>query len=100
MYNGRYGPYYRCKNKCKTPKIKGELLNRIEKIFEENESNVEYESHESKIKCPKCKTGNITLNINPDNKYKHLKCSNKNCDWKVNNININKSQINEIQIYT
>ncbi|WP_296862207.1 UvrD-helicase domain-containing protein [uncultured Methanobrevibacter sp.] len=98
VYNGRYGPYYRCKNKCKTPKIKGELLNRIEKIFEENESNVEYESHESKIKCPKCKTGNITLNINPDNKYKHLKCSNKNCDWKVNNININKSQINEIQL--
>lgn len=98
VYNGKYGPYYRCKNKCKTPKIEGEKLKRIEKILEEIESDIEYKSYKSKVKCPKCKTGNITLKINPDNKYKHLECSNNDCDWKINRININKSEIDEIQL--
>lgn len=98
VYNGKYGPYYRCKNKCKTPKIEGEKLKRIEKILEEIESDIEYETYESKVKCPKCKTGNITLKINPDNKHKHLKCSNNGCDWKVKRININKSEIDEIPL--
>ncbi|WP_405267805.1 UvrD-helicase domain-containing protein [Methanobrevibacter sp.] len=94
VYNGRYGPYFRCPSKCKTPKIKGDKLKRITEILNKD---VEFEKFKSKLNCPKCGEGKVTLQINPNNNQKSFTCSNDGCDFDGGFTNINKSKLNEIK---
>ena len=96
--NGRYGPFYSCSNRCKTPKLTGEKLERVNKIIQEMEANIEFETHESNLDCPKCGEGKVVLKINPENKNKSFGCSNETCDWDGGKTKIDADDLDKIQI--
>lgn len=96
--NGKYGPFYSCSNRCKTPKLEGEKLGRVNKIIEDMESDIDFEVHKSHLKCPKCSQGNIILKIHPENKSKSFACSNEECDWSGGKTSIDLKDLDKIQI--
>ena len=85
--NGRYGPFFSCSNRCKTPKIKGERLKRINDIIGYEDESIKFETVSSKLTCPKCGEGNVILKIHPVNKRKNFACSNDDCDWDGGSFN-------------
>lgn len=93
--DGRYGPYLKCVNGCKTPKLQGKRLKRVKKILN---IATEYEYIKSSLKCPHCKDGKISLKINPDTKKQQFACSNEECDFEGGFTNIDKSQLKNIKI--
>ena len=94
VYLGKYGPYYRCPTKCKTPKIKKDKLKRILNIVDKKYEN---EKHESDLICPKCGKGNVTLNFNLKYKFQYFACSNDDCDWNGGLTNIDKNDLDKIR---
>lgn len=96
--NGKYGPFFSCSNRCRTPKITGEKLERVNMIIEEMERNINFETHEVNLDCPECGIGKVTLNINPDNKQKHFACSNDECSWKGGKTSIDLDDLDKIEI--
>ena len=96
--NGKYSPYYSCSNKCKTPKIEGEKLKRVNKIIKHMERNINFETHESKLTCPECGKGKITLKIHPETKQKSFACSNELCEWDGGKTRIDLSDLEKIEI--
>lgn len=93
--DGRYGPYLKCLNGCKTPKLQDVRLKRVKKILN---MNIDYEYIESDLKCPNCVDGKISLKINPDTKKQEFACSNTLCDFEGGFTNIDKTQLNKIKI--
>ena len=98
VINGKYGPFFACSNKCKTPKITGEKLERVNQIIKEMEKSIKFETHESDLKRPECGEGKVTLNINPNNKQKHFACSNDECDWRGGKASINIEDLDKIEV--
>ena len=96
--NGKYGPFFICSNKCKTPKITDEKLERINKIIKEIEKSIKFETHESILKCPKCGIGKVTFNINPNNNQKHFSCSNDECNWQGGKTTMDLSNLGKIEV--
>lgn len=96
--NGKYGPFYSCSNRCKTPKLTGEKLERVNKIIHEMEANIDFETHESHLNCPKCNEGKVILKINPKNKNKSFGCSNESCDWDGGRTTMDIDDLDKIQI--
>ena len=96
--NGRYGPFYTCSNRCKTPKLTGKKLERVNKIIHEMEDSIEFETHESHLNCPKCGEGKVILKINPENKNQSFACSNESCDWDGGKTTIDIGDLDKIQI--
>ncbi len=96
--NGKYGPFFTCSNRCKTPKITDEKLERVNEIIKEMEKSIKFETHESILKCPKCKTGNVAFNINPNNNQKHFSCSNDECDWQGGKTTMDLSNLGKIEV--
>ena len=98
VYNGRYGPYYRCKNKCKTPKIKGEKLKRIKKIIEDNNiysaPKKDGEKIKTTLKCPSCHNGDVIVEMTSKNMGEFI-CS--NCDWDGGSFNGSKDKIKTVE---
>lgn len=62
------------------------------------EDKIEFETHQSKLTCPKCGQGKVTLRIHPENKQKSLVCSNESCNWEIRKTSINPSDLNKIEI--
>ena len=96
--NGKYGPFFICSNKCKTPKITDEKLERVNKIIKEIEKSIKFETHESILKCPKCGIGKVTFNINPNNNQKHFSCSNDECNWQGGKTTMDLSNLGKIEV--
>lgn len=97
VINGKYGPFYACSNRCKTPKLRGEKLERVNNIIEGMENNIEFETHVSSLDCPKCGKGKVSLKINPKNNYKRFSCSNDECNWSGGRTTINVEDLDKIQ---
>ena len=96
--NGKYGPFYSCSNRCKTPKLTGEKLKRVKGIIREMEEGIEFETHESHLNCPECGEGKVTLKINPQNKNKSFGCSNESCRWNGGKTAMDVADLDKIQI--
>jgi len=96
--NGKYGPYFLCSNKCKTPKLSGEKLERVNKIIKEMEKNIKFETHKTDVTCPKCGEGEVTLRINPESNQKSFICSNEECDWNGGKTSISVDELDKIEI--
>ena len=96
--NGKYGPYFACPNKCKTPKITSDKLERVNNIIKEIEKSIKFETYESNLKCPKCKNSKVILKINPINKQKHFACSNNECDWNGGKTSMNLEDLDKIEV--
>lgn len=119
--NGKYGPFKSCSNypECKNHKNLNENeLEKANEIFstttkykktensnykkiEENpkpKNNTKIEKIPTKLTCPKCGKGTVTLETN--NNEKVFRCSEENCDWNGGIFNQDNSKLESIEYCT
>lgn len=99
-FDGKYGPYLRCNNRdCKhSENMKGEKLERFNRILERINEDAPKEIIKTEVKCPKCGDGHVQLEINKeDDKKRYFKCSNDSCNWNSGKTSIEKEELKFIE---
>lgn len=100
-FDGQFGPYLKCNNsKCNhSENIKGEKLERFNKLIDKINENAPKEIIKTELKCPKCGEGHVQLEINKeDNKKRYFKCSNDSCNWNGGKTFIEKEDLDNVEL--